>query len=200
MIFGITGSIACGKSTVSNIFRKLGVHIIDADDIDIKEIIRYNSTLLTNLVSEFGTDILTQDGNLNYYNLKQIIYKDSDKVRIAERILYTEIHNIASKKILESKITKPIIGYDDALLIESGEWVKYRPLVVVCLDEKEQIRRLMAREYLTEDQAKIRIAAQLPTAEKAKYADFIIWNDGNLSSLELLVKNLYNDILCFRSS
>lgn len=181
-VFGLTGGIASGKSTVTSLFRRDGVPMVDADEV-ARAIVAPGMPTLRMLVSAFGDQILLPDGSLDRPKLGSMVFLDPQKRgtldNIVQGILSDEIRS-QLKKLVESH---PLVGLDAALIIEQGHQDEYRPLVVVAVSTEIQLKRLQERDGFTEEEARARLSAQLPMGEKVKFADHVIWNDGTKDEL-----------------
>ena len=176
MVFaGLTGGIATGKSVVSGIFQSLGAFIIDADVI-AREIVKPGLPAWKAIAKAFGSEVLLQDGNINRSKLGSIVFQDFSKRSILNSIMHPGILKEAAK--LRKKIGEEhpfaVVIFDAALLIESGAYEMVDLVILVYVNEELQINRLMNRDGLTRDAAIERINAQMPVAEKKRYADYII--------------------------
>lgn len=181
-IFGLTGGIACGKSSVAEIFRSAGVPMVDADEI-ARSIVYPGSPVLQEMVKHFGQDILLEDGNLNRRKLAKLVFGDQKKMDLLNDINHKPVRAAIDVALRETERTASLIGYDCALIIEMRQQKKYRPLVVVATSDKIQLHRLMARNLLTATEAKKRIQMQMSTTDKLQYADYVIWNNGDEAEL-----------------
>jgi len=192
MIVGLTGGIASGKTLVSNELRKLGAHIIDADVI-AREIVEPGSPALAEIVKEFGAGILKADGTLDRKALAKIVFSDKEKLLILNRITHPKI--IERTKALIGEIRSahkdPLIIIDAAVLIEAGIHASVDEVVVVHISEDEQMKRLIARDNLTDDEARKRVASQLPLKEKTVHADYVIDNSGSPEATLERVQGLF---------
>jgi dephospho-CoA kinase len=183
-VFGLTGGIACGKSTVTKVFRANGVPIVDAD-IVARQVVELGKPGLQEITKCFGEDYLNEDGTLNRAKLGDKVFHD----RIAMYAL-NSIMTPLLKKEVQKQFTElfyeghRLIGYDAALIIEMGHADRYRPLIVVNCPFQTQIDRLIKRNNLTYEQAKARIDAQIPLSEKVKLADYVIDTSGTLENSE----------------
>lgn len=181
-IFGLTGGIASGKSTLTKLFRDEGVPMVDADVVS-REVVSPGQPALEMLVSTFGSQILLPDGSLDRPKLGSLVFLDPQKKgildNIVQRILRDEI-NSQLRKLAESN---PLVGLDAALIIEKGHQDEYHPLVVAAVSLEVQLKRIQERDGFTEAEARARLAAQLPMEEKIKFADHVIWNDGTKDEL-----------------
>jgi dephospho-CoA kinase len=182
-IFGLTGGIASGKSTVSKLFQRDNIPMVDADEA-ARAVVAPGKPALRDLVHVFGSQILLEDGKLNRPRLAALIFMDPKKRcaldQIIEGYLMMEI-NTRLKKAVEGH---SLVGFDAALIIEKGHEKEYRPLVVVAATPEVQLQRLQSRDGFNEAEAKARLEAQLPISEKVKLADYVIWNNGTVEELE----------------
>ena len=188
---GLTGGIASGKSTVSGMFRELGVPVIDADMI-AREVVAPGSRALEAIVDAFGEEILTDEKSLNRARLGEIVFSDLSKKKVLEGILHPEIIAEQDRRLkdLEREGRTPVAIVDAAVMIESGSWKRFDSLVVVDCEESQQISRLRLRNGMNEDEAVRRVNAQMPLSEKVKYADHVIDNRGSIDDTRKQVEEL----------
>lgn len=180
IVAGLTGGICCGKSTVSKVFLKEGFPVIDADIIS-REVVTPNSVGLALLVRQFGLDILLKDGSLNRRKLGEIVFQDQRQLNQLNAIMRPLINSEIIKQIKEYEVAgHKICIVDAALIIETLQADKFRPLIVVLCKPETQLKRLMDRNMLTQEEALRRIQAQMPSEQKASYADLIINTDGTI--------------------
>ena len=177
MLIGLTGGIASGKSLAAEELKRLGAHLIDADEI-AREVVKTGLPAYNEIVKEFGEKILNPDKTINRKELGRIVFSNTELRRRLERITHPRIQEKIDKYIKEIKGRNPdaIIVVDAALLIEAGLHKKMDKIIVVYAEEKIQIERLMKRDGFTIKDAKNRISAQMPLTEKRRYADFVIEN------------------------
>ena len=188
---GLTGGIASGKSTVSGMFRDLGVPVIDADII-AREVVAPGSRALGAIVDAFGEEVLTEEKSLNRARLGEIVFSDPAKKKVLEGILHPEIIAEQDRRLkgLEREGRTPVAIVDAAVMIESGSWKRFDSLVVVDCDESQQIGRLRLRNGMNEEEAVRRVNAQMPLSEKVKYADHVIDNRGSIDDTRKQVEEL----------
>jgi len=188
---GLTGGIASGKSTVSGMFRDIGVPVIDADVI-AREVVAPGSRALEAIVDTFGEEILTEEKSLNRARLGEIVFSDPAKKKVLERILHPEIIAEQDRRLrdLEREGRTPVAIVDAAVMIESGSWKRFDSIVVVDCDESQQIGRLRRRNGMNEKEAIRRVNAQMPLSEKVKYADHVIDNRGSIDDTRKQVEAL----------
>lgn len=184
VVFGLTGGVASGKSSVAGFFRQAGLEVIDADQLS-REVVRPGSEGLRQLRAAFGAGVLTADGRLDRAALAARVFADEAERRRLNAIVHPLIGRetaVRVKQLQERGVQ--LACYEAALLVENGLVEAFRPLVVVSLPASAQLQRLMARDGLAESAARQRIAAQKPLADKVAVADFVIDNRGDLAALE----------------
>ncbi|MDI1478796.1 dephospho-CoA kinase [Polyangium sp. y55x31] len=180
VFFGLTGGIACGKSTVAARFREQGVQVIDADVV-ARQAVAPGTSGLMEIVKLFGEGVLRGDGTLDRAKLGTIVFGDEEKRRALNRILHPRIG--ARTMMLAQELAQrgePLACYEATLLVENGMQDAFRPLVVVTAPEAVQVARTMARDGIDEKSALARIRAQMPVAEKVKVADHVIDTSGTM--------------------
>ena len=177
MLIGLTGGIASGKSLVAGELKRLGAYLIDADEI-AREVVKRGLPAYSEIVKEFGEKILNPDKTINRKELGRIVFSNSELRKRLEQITHPRIRKKIEAEIsaIKAKNPKAVIVVDAALLIEGGLYKKMDKVIVVCADEKTQIKRLTERDGLAIEDAKNRIASQMPLKEKRRYADFVIEN------------------------
>lgn len=184
VVFGLTGGLASGKSTVAARFRAAGVPVIDADQI-AREIVAPGTPGLAALVEAFGADILLPNGALDRPKLAEIAFRDRDKRGTLNAVTHPRIAAATAERIaeLDAKGEK-LACYEAALLVENGIADAFRPLVVVAVPLSVQVARAMGRDRSSDEQARARIASQLPLSAKVAVADYVIDNSGSREETE----------------
>jgi len=195
IVIGLTGGIASGKSTVSKILQKLGAKIIDADKI-ARDVVEPHKRAWQEIVEAFGKEILQSDLNLNRKKLGEIVFSNKEDLEKINNITHPQITN----QTLDSlhRYDQKGVGVaviDAALLIETGMHRLVDLVWVVKIDQKEQIRRLVAREKISEEEALKRIYSQTSVEEKVKHAQQVIDNSGRIEELEETVTKLWKELL-----
>lgn len=193
MIIGLTGSIASGKSTVSNMLKALGYPIIDAD-IVARIVVEKGTETLEMITEVFGQEVISEDGSLNREKLGGIIFSDPSKRKRLNDIIHPAIRAEMLRQ-KEQLLTDghPTIIMDIPLLFESKLQSYVEKILVVTVTEETQLERLMARNNFTLEDAKARIQSQLPLSIKEKEADAVIYNNGTLESTEQQLKKILSD-------
>jgi dephospho-CoA kinase len=196
IVFGLTGGIASGKSTVTKTFRRIGVPIIDADQI-ARDVVVPGSKGLQQIVDEFSPLMLLPDGTLNRKRLGTLVFLYPDSMGKLNKIMSPLIQEESERQVQRAyQDGHEVIGYDAALIFEMGNAERYDPIIVVHCSPENQLGRLMKRNDLTESEAVARISAQMPVAEKIKRADWTINTDG---SVEQSIKQTETIFLCLRN-
>ena len=176
---GLTGGIACGKSTVSRMFRDLDIPILDADPL-AHELLEPGQPVYDQVVAEFGPSVLAADKSVDRAKLGPIVFAESAKLARLNQIIHPHIVEIVDSwfAALDKTGGPPVAIVEAALLIEAGYRPKLDRLIVVRCTPGQQLARLRERG-LNEIQAQQRIASQMPIEEKVSVADEVI--DGGVA-------------------
>ena len=191
MIVGLTGGIASGKSTVSNLFRKYGIEIVDADKV-AKEVSEKKESI-EKISNIFGKDILDSDGKIVREKLREKAFKNRDLLQELNKIIHPQVMEYFKRK-KEENSKDEILIFDIPLLYETKMEYLCDKIIVVGVDVQKQIRRVVARDGSSEELAKKIIFNQMPLDEKIKKADIVIMNDGTLDELEAKVMKIYREL------
>jgi dephospho-CoA kinase len=196
LLVGLTGGIATGKSTVSECFRRLGGVIIDADLL-AREVVAPGELALAQIAAEFGADMLQDDGSLDRKRLGAVVFGDAARRTRLEQITHPAIRDRFLRRLaeLEAEGFTGIVLWDAPVMIESGGYKNMDKLVVVATDEPTQSARLCARDGIETAEAERKIRSQMPVAEKAKLADYVIDNGGDRASTEAQVRDVHAALL-----
>lgn len=196
LLVGLTGGIATGKSTVSTMFAHLGAKVVDADLL-AREAVMPGQPAHAQIVKEFGPDVLQADGHLDRKRLGAIVFTDAGKRKRLEEITHPAIRARQQRilSVYEEEAFEGIVLWDAALLIESGGAKGMDRVVVVVADAATEFQRLTARDGLSEEEARRRIASQMPLSEKVKVADYVIDNSGRRAETERRVREVYRALL-----
>ena len=180
VVFGLTGGIGSGKSTVARHFRSRGLPVIDADEL-AREAVAKGSEGLREIVSAFGPEILQADGTLDRPALAQRVFGAPAELARLEAITHPRVRALAKGRLeVLEKQGEPLACYEVPLLYEAGLEREYKPVVVVSVPESVQLERAVARDASSAERIQRRIAAQLPLGEKVRRADFVIDNTGSI--------------------
>ena len=193
---GLTGGIGTGKSTASKILEKLGAYIFDADK-EAKKVLLTNETIKSELISEFGTDIMTGDGNVDNNKLARVAFQDQDH----QLTLNTIVHPYVFKEI-DKNFDRELDGgkhdifvVDAALIYESGADTHMDYVIVITALIKTRMERALARETLSREEILKRMDLQWSEEEKIALADFVIHNDGPEKELIKNITDFYKELV-----
>ncbi len=190
MLIGLTGKTGSGKSTAATIFKKLGAFVADCDEIAHRII--ENSNVKENLRNEFSDIIFNSDGTVNRKKLGSIVFSDSEKLLILNRIMHKAVSDEALKMCEQSG--KEICIIDGSELEASGLYKKCKYTIVVTADEATRLNRITKRDGIDRESALLRIKAQKDFTKEAIFID----NSGSLSSLENTITSLFNKFITER--
>ena len=180
-VFGLTGGLASGKSVVAARFSARGLPVVDADQL-ARDVVRPGSEGLAAVLQEFGADLVDDSGGLDRKRLGARVFADPALRKRLESITHPRIQALLRERTRAlAALGEPLACYEVPLLVEVGLTEKLRPVVVVSADEGAQIERAARRDGISADDARARIAAQLPLAQKLAVADYVIDNTGSLS-------------------
>lgn len=176
LLFGLTGGIATGKSTVTQMLRELGLPVIDADAL-AREVVEPGRSALAEIAARFPG--VVEGGVLNRAKLGALVFNDADARAALNAITHPKIRALALEKTLalaETGATHAI--YDAALLLENKLHEGMNGVILVTCPLETQVARVMTRDGLSEEAARARIASQMSTDEKRQYATWVIDNGG----------------------
>jgi len=180
-VFGLTGGIGSGKSSVGRHFASRGLPVIDADVL-AREAVAPGSPALNELVAEFGEAILDQGGALDRKALAAQVFGNETARQRLNQITHPRVRQLSVERFQSLDAAgEPLACYEVPLLFESGLADAMRPVVVVSVPRELQLSRSMARDSATREEIQARIDSQLPLAEKEQRADHVIDNSGELS-------------------
>lgn len=193
---GLTGGIACGRTTVAAILARLGACIVDMDDL-AHGLVAPGGAAVEKVIAAFGGQYLDERGGIRRKALGSVVFQDPSARAKLEAILHPMIIAEAGSIIADFGAARGrgIAVTDAALLVETGGYRRYHRLVVVSCDPVLQLRRLMARDGLSEPDARTRIASQAPLAQKKLLADYHIDTSGTLADTEALTHEVYAMLL-----
>jgi dephospho-CoA kinase len=195
LLVGLTGGIATGKSTVSEILRGLGALVLDADVL-AREVVAPGQPALEAIVREFGPEVLRADGTLDRKRLAAIVFADPERRRRLEAITHPAIRDrfVARLAELEAQGFEGLVVWDAPVRIETGGHRVMDRLVVVVTDVTTQLARAVGRDGDRADVER-RIANQMPLGEKATLADYVIDNSGDRAATETRTRAVHAALL-----
>ena len=200
VIVGVTGGIACGKSTVTQLLAQKGGIPINVDEIGHR-LLQRGSPIIKELIEIFGAGILDVSGNVSRQKLGAIVFNDASGRERLNGIMHPLIIQESRSEARRLVTGNPscVVLIDAALLIEGGAHDTVDIIVVVTASSNIQLRRLMNRSaaqnrLLSQAEAQARIDSQMPVSEKIKYADFVIENNGTIDVLQQTVNALWSNL------
>ena len=187
-VWGLTGNIACGKSTVEDLIRGGGIPVIDADRV-ARAVVEPGQPALAEIEELFGSDILDEEGRLDRPALGAIVFADPTSRKQLEAITHPRIHARTAELLNQlAQDGTPLAVVSAALMVEAGSYRLYEGLVVVTCPEALQRSRLMARDGLNVQDARARTESQMAQDSKAALADVLIDNGGNTEATAVQVR------------
>ena len=192
---GLTGSIAVGKTFVVSMFAKLGCATFDADKV-AHLVMEPGRPAYVEIVRAFGEEILAENGLIDRQKLGSIVFRDEARRKGLNEIVHPRVIEEQNKLLAAAEADDPngIAIIDAALMIESGGYKRFDKLIVVHCDLETQIDRLTRRNQISRADAQQRIAAQMSSEEKLRYADYAIDTSGDLEATCQRVTEVYEEL------
>lgn len=180
ILVGLTGGVACGKSSVARLFQDCGAILIDADVL-ARTVVERGKPALKDIARIFGKKALLPDGTLNRQALAKIVFGSPAKLKKLNAIVHPRVAREQARMTREIAGQEPqvVVIYDAPVLIEAGAHARMDKVIVVSADEPTQMKRLHNRNHLSKTEALRRIKSQIPLEKKIKLADYVV--DGTLS-------------------
>lgn len=194
-IYGLTGGIASGKSTVLAMFRQHGFQVFDADSV-AREVVVPGSIGLQQITAQFGTEVLKPDGTLDRAKLGAIVFSDHQELKKLNQITRPLIKEKILKTIaaVKQSNSSTISIFEIQLLFEGGYQTYFDGIISLYERPEVQLQRLMTRNNLTKKVALERINSQMSMDEKRSRADFVIDNSFDLAHLENEIEKLISQL------
>ena len=195
---GLTGGLACGKSTVARMFAELGAQLIDADQI-VHDLYRRGEPVYHELVDKFGTGILASDGEIDRGRLAAVAF-DGGRVQELNRIVHPAVARKQREWMAEAAARQPnaIAMVEAALILEAGGKSRYDKIVVVICKPEQKVLRYAMRshcgEAIAREEVERRTKVQMSDVQKAALADYVIDNSGTLEQTRRQVENIYKEL------
>ena len=194
LLIGLTGGIGSGKSAVSRCFERLGVPVIDADQV-AREVVEPGQPALAEIATAFGADLIQADGSLDRTRLRERVFADPDARRHLESILHPRIRTRMRERLAALPADTPYAVFVIPLLFETGQQDTVDRVLVVEAAEAVRIARVTGRDGVAEDQVRRILAAQCSAEDRAAGADDLISNEGSESELAAKVAALHEKYL-----
>ncbi|MGI6391410.1 MAG: dephospho-CoA kinase [Kiritimatiellia bacterium] len=192
MRVAITGGIACGKSLFSRALEQLGVELLDADDV-VHRLEAPGGAAVPDLVRLFGSSVLDEHGGINRAVLAERVFSDPEARRQVNAVVHPLVRTALRRWLEEPSDTLRIVVIP--LLFEAGWTDDWDIIICLVSNEALQRERLMRFRGLTDEQARKRIAAQMPVAEKAARSHLVVHNDADAEALAREAKKVYRFLM-----
>ncbi|NUC16547.1 MULTISPECIES: dephospho-CoA kinase [Bacillus cereus group] len=193
VVIGLTGGIASGKSTVSEMFREMSIPVIDADII-AREVVERGKSAYNKIVEVFGTEVLQKDGELDRPKLGSVVFYNEEKRLQLNEIVHPAVREeMNAQKEMYIKESMQAVVLDIPLLFESKLTNLVDRVLVVAVTPNTQLERLMKRNNFSEEEATARIQSQMPLEEKVKKADEVIYNDGTITGTKTQLASILKE-------
>jgi dephospho-CoA kinase len=187
----LTGGIATGKSYCLQRFAELGAATIDADAL-AREAVAPGSPGLRAVVERFGDGVLASDGTLDRPALGRLVFSDAKARAALEAIIHPEVYRHIREWFPNVSSLTHVAIADIPLVFETGHYHDFDEVIVAACSPGEQIRRVMARDDLSESDARARLGAQWPIDEKVKRANHVIWTDRGFAETDRQVEDVFS--------
>lgn len=193
---GLTGGIASGKTTISKILVEKGAYLIDFDLL-AHEAEEPGQPAWQGIVDHFGKSVLDSEGRIDRGKLGKIVFNRPEEMVVLNSIVHPAVHDFWQSRIRQivEKDPRAIIISDVPLLFETGWQKNVDAVILVYIPPDEQIRRLMARNSVSIEEARARLKSQMPIGDKIKMADFVINNQEPLECARLHIDELWEELL-----
>jgi len=179
ILLGLTGNIACGKTTVGQMLLALGAkRYIDADEV-VHRLYEPGQSIYDGVVAVFGPEILTPTGAIDRRRLGTIVFNDAEKLRRLEALVHPAVGTAIAAEIQAAPLDAMVI-LDAVKLLEGGLSALCKSRWLVICAEEQQLRRLIERNGFSEDEARARLRAQPPIEPRLRLVDEVIDNSGAL--------------------
>jgi dephospho-CoA kinase len=194
-VFGLTGNIGTGKSTVAWMFEELGVPVIDADEI-AHEVIAPQTPAWKQIFEHYGKTVLLADDVIDRKILAQIIFQDQEERKFLESVIHPHVKKEIEQRVIKlSRNGHPFVIAEIPLLYEAG-WEKlFDAVIVVRCNEEQEIERCSQKFGFDREETLLRLRAQYPLERKVAAADRVIDNDGGLEETKVQVTRLHQEMV-----
>ena len=193
---GLTGGIACGKSTVAQMFVRLGGHLIDFDKLAHK-VQEPGKPAWKDVINYFGPEVLQPDQKIDRNKLAAVVFNHPDKLQALNDIIHPRVYDAWRFRLEEINKHHPhaIVFADVPLLFEGRMQHLFDLTILVMIEPEEQVNRLMSRSTLCRAEAELRLSCQMPIGEKMNLADIVIDNRCAMNETETKVAEVWHLLL-----
>jgi dephospho-CoA kinase len=195
LLVGLTGGIGVGKSTVASMFAARGAAVVNGDEIS-RRLQEPGQPCYRAIVDAFGPEILDPAGWIDRRRLGAVVFADTTRLRRLEAIMHPAIWAACEAEIQAAAAAgKAVCVVEMALILETGQEGRFQKIIVVTAPERVQVERLARARGLTATEAQQRLGAQWRGEDKARLADYVIDNGGDLAATEVQVYRVYAELL-----
>jgi dephospho-CoA kinase len=193
-VIGLTGGIGSGKSTVAKLLAEMGAVVMDADKVG-HEVFQPGTEGWKDVVNTFGSEILTDYGEINRKKLAEIVFNNPEALSKLNQIIHPRAHDLVKSRLNDyRKQGVEVVVLEVVLLIEA-KWTDLVDEVwVIIASEDKVVNRLKQQRGMSKEEILVRISSQMSNDERVKYADVVIRNDDDIDKLKLNIKELWKNI------
>jgi dephospho-CoA kinase len=193
---GLTGGIASGKSTVSEVFARLGAKVLDADKVS-REVVLPGQPAWLKLQQAFGPEFFFPDGELNRSKLRRLVFADPEERSKLNAIVHPEVMKEINRRFehLMTSAQDAVVVVDVPLLLEVGVAHRFDRVIVVYVTKSVQIKRLRQRDGLSLEGARRALRTQMVLNKKVEQADYVIDNSGTRAETQAQVEKVWQELL-----
>ena len=194
-VIGVTGGIGSGQSSVCQFLNQMGCKVIDVDK-KAKNIINKDKSLQAEIKKHFGSEVFSQDGQLNRRLLASIAFQNEDKTQKLNQLVHPRMVAEVIEEMENARFSQkyPLIVIDAALIYEISIEQMFDAIIVVFTSLKNRIERVMKRDGITREEIMARVRRQLSLEEKKKWADHVIDNNGSVDDLKKQTQKVFDQL------
>ncbi|MGH9674214.1 MAG: dephospho-CoA kinase [Bryobacteraceae bacterium] len=192
---GLTGGLATGKTHIGRELDRLGCYVVRADELG-HAVLAPDGEAFEGVVAEFGRGILNEDGSIDRRKLAAQVFDNPERLAALNRLVHppVERRERALMNAFAAREPDGIGVIEAAILVETGSYRKFDRLIVAVCGEDQQLERAMQRDGLTREEALARLRRQMPLAEKARLADFVIDTSGSMEDTLRQTRSVYEEL------
>ena len=201
LLAGLTGGLASGKSFIGHLLEQFGCTLIRADDLG-HEVLAVGGAAYAGVLAEFGDDILKDDGTIDRRRLGALAFGDSARLKRLNELVHPHVFALQEKRIagVRAADSGAIVVVEAAIMIETGTYTRYDPVILAVCGRETQISRAMKRDGLSREEVEMRLARQMPLAEKIPYAQFVINTDQTKEETAARTREVYESLRAMQES
>ncbi len=189
---GLTGGLATGKTYVASLLEKLGCYIIHADQLG-HEVLLPGGEAYGDVVAEFGSEVVAADGTIDRKALGSAVFSNPDRLEVLNALVHPHVFRRQNEffDTVAQRDAHAVVVSEAAIMIETGSYKRYDRLILTVCPPDVQIQRYVERENATEEEARERLARQMPLDDKKKFADYTIDTSDTKAETERQVRQIY---------